>query len=97
MIGERISCQPPLALSIRAVTGAQTAFSKGQDGRGFVVKRAPCQGWCSLTRVLLLSWRAGSIKAGTLEARMFHQILIYRGAAGEWRCTPSDGASLFRS
>lgn len=30
MIGERISCQPPLALSIRAVTGAQTAFSKGQ-------------------------------------------------------------------
>lgn len=33
MIGERISCRPPLALTIGAV-GAQTAFSKGQDGRG---------------------------------------------------------------
>jgi hypothetical protein len=67
MIGEKISCQPSLALSIGAVTGTRTAFSKGQDGRGlagFVVKRAPCQGWCSL---LLNSWRLEGLESWRLE------------------------------
>ena len=84
MIGERISCQPPLALSIRTVTGAQTAFSKGQRSQ-FCGETSSVSGLVSPDEVsvglsrLLEGWETGShrlqrvSKAGSLEAQTFHQ------------------------
>ncbi len=64
------------------------------SGRGFVVKRAPCLGWCSPMKLLLVSsdgWEPASLrlervlKAGSLEAQMFHQ---NSNVSREWRYTP---------